>query len=961
MKILSRFSRSGFPPTIMPIISLVILLTLAALTLQAQCTNFLVDGKPSEVPDGNAYGEPVFPEAGPQGTDWIFSGGNVTFDPFEPVSNPTDGMWFGPGGQTPSSGYWDWRGPVVGSIFSACGGEIDFDLQSNISWPLRASTGQQDVFDVTDDGNNQLWNFTVDGTSGTSLVVYWSTDQTHNGWAIIPNGNLLFDAGGILQVKMTWNAATQTQSLFINGNLIATGSYAGNMVANPAWGANSLFVLGAQAAGGEGYFSSVDQSIADFQVTTASGCPCAPTSTPTQTITPTTPTETPTPLPTAVSMCTNMPTAFCNPTSGNLKYVVDDNADFYLNGNLISSQVSGFAMITTYNLTPADLALLQTGVNILGVYGQDIFNDLSAVSWVLTLNYTNCATQYISSSSGSFIKDTYVGNYYGTPPLVFPPGWNTVGFDDSAWSMDNYFETSCYGGCGECCTLWATIPNPATGGTTVVPFTEGRGYFPDHVQGDGYLYREYFYLGNPVQPCNTTGTPTLTATISPTRTDTGTATPTATITATRTVTNTGTTTYTASSTATITDSPTVTLTGTSTDTSTPTATATTLYSSTSTYTATNTATASVTATITLTSTITVTPSVTLTSSMTWSPSLTLTPSQSFTQTHTATVTATNTPVMTNLELKVYNEAGEVVKTFSNVLVLGGFSGIQLSSGSGSTIFDPSTGIFDIEVISSGNVYHIPWDGKSDLGYTVDSGQYVLKADIPGKPADTVTMGLTVLKAGDYLTVSVYTTSGELVKQLYSSYLVQGQLGSMKLTSNLLQISNQPTGTTMIGINIFSSTGQLMADGLGSLNQARLTWDGTTALGNYVQSGEYLIKIEQVYNHQHDVVVQSVTVLSSNLSGFMDASVYPNPYLSTPDHKLWFKVTLQDQSNLTVRIYDVVGELVNTLSLPAAGPGIATLGWDVNNAAAGLYVGIVEADSQVSGQTQKKSLKISIIK
>ncbi len=489
------------------------------------------------------------------------------------------------------------------------------------------------------------------------------------------------------------------------------------------------------------------------------------------------------------------------------------------------------------------------------------------------------------------------------------------------------------------------------------------------------------YVEN-VTPC-VSNTNTSTATSTYTSTNTGTATPTHTISPTSTATNTPT------STATITVTATITLTSTSTNTATPTATVTTLYSFTFTYTATETGTPTTTptplptstntntftesatttttytplptstmtntATITLTSTVTVTSSVTLTSSLTW------TPSKTQTQTHTATVTATNTPVMTNLELKVYDEAGEVVKTFSNVLVLGGFSGIQLSSGSGSTIFDPNSGLFDIEIKSAGIIYHVPWDGKSDLGYLVDSGQYVLKADIPGLQGNTVVMPLTVLKSGDLLTVSIYTTSGELVKQLYQSYFVQGQLGSMKLTSNLLQISNQPTGTTTIGINIFSSTGQLMADGLGSLNQARLTWDGTTALGNYVQSGEYLIKIDQTYNHQHDVLVQSVTVLSSNLSGFMDASVYPNPYLSTPDHKVWFKVALQDQSSLTVRIYDVVGELVNTLSLPAAGPGIATLGWDVNNTAAGLYVGIVEADSQVSGQTQKKPLKISIIK
>ncbi len=451
----------------------------------------------------------------------------------------------------------------------------------------------------------------------------------------------------------------------------------------------------------------------------------------------------------------------------------------------------------------------------------------------------------------------------------------------------------------------------------------------------------------PTSTCTATATPT----VSPTATETSTSTATPTFSDTDTPSNTSTITYTATATATDTwmASPTFSDTTTATETSSQT------------YTPTISNTASSTATITLTTTNTVTSSVTLTSSPTLTPSLSWTPSLTHTQTNTPTVTATNTPVMTNLEMKVYNEAGEVVKTFSNVLVLGGFSGIQLAPGNGSLTFDPSTGLFDIQVKSSGIVYHVPWDGKSDLGYTVDSGQYILKADIPGKTDSTITMSITVLKQGDLLTVSVYTPSGELVKQLYLSYLVQGQLGGMKLTSNLLQISNQPTGTTTIGINIFSSTGQLMADGLGSLNQARLTWDGTTALGNYVQSGEYLIKIDQTYNHQHDVLVQSVTVLSSNLSGFMDASVYPNPYLSTPDHKVWFKVALQDQSNLTVRIYDVVGELVNTLSLPAAGPGIATLGWDVNNAAAGLYVGIVEAASQVSGQTQKKPLKVSIIK
>ncbi len=411
------------------------------------------------------------------------------------------------------------------------------------------------------------------------------------------------------------------------------------------------------------------------------------------------------------------------------------------------------------------------------------------------------------------------------------------------------------------------------------------------------------------------------------------------------------------STNTPTVSPTPTITNTSTDTGTPSATST----PTVLLSPTNTDTVTVSGTATDTSTITLTPTVTITSSQTLTSSLTFTPSKSFTQTNTATVTATSTPVMTDLRLKIYNEAGEVVKTFNDVLVLGALSGIQLASGSGSVNFDPSSGIFDIEVQSKGNVYHVPWDGKSDLGNTVDSGGYVLKGEVPGQDA-TITMPVTVFKAGNLLTIGVYTPSGELVKQLYESYLVLGQLGSMKLSTNVLTVNDKNKKTVSIGIGAVSETGtSYLEDDVGFLDLNRIFWDGTNSLGSFVQSGEYLVKIEQTYNHNHDVVVQSVTVLVSSFSGFMDASVYPNPYISTPDQKVWFKVTLQDNADVRVRIYDVVGELVNTLSSPGAGPGPASLGWYVGGVASGLYIGVVEAKSLVSGEIQKKQLKISIVK
>ena len=90
--------------------------------------------------------------------------------------------------------------------------------------------------------------------------------------------------------------------------------------------------------------------------------------------------------------------------------------------------------------------------------------------------------------------------------------------------------------------------------------------------------------------------------------------------------------------------------------------------------------------------------------------------------------------MTDLKLKIDQQAGEVVKTFNDVLVLGALSGIQLDSGSGTVLFDPSNGIFDIEVKSQGIVYHAPcrWTARATVVTPVDSGEYVLKGEVPGQ-------------------------------------------------------------------------------------------------------------------------------------------------------------------------------------------------------------------------------------
>src|ERR1035441_9752751 len=89
----------------------------------------------------------------------------------------------------------------------------------------------------------------------------------------------------------------------------------------------------------------------------------------------------------------------CTVTSATLQASADDDILITLNGNVVVSQPSNcnwWQNVSSFPIT--NLSWINgTGENILAVYGADQCGNDAWDTWLLTINYSDCPTQYIQS------------------------------------------------------------------------------------------------------------------------------------------------------------------------------------------------------------------------------------------------------------------------------------------------------------------------------------------------------------------------------------------------------------------------------------------------------------------------------------------------------------------------------------------------------------------------------------
>ncbi len=446
-------------------------------------------------------------------------------------------------------------------------------------------------------------------------------------------------------------------------------------------------------------------------------------------------------------------------------------------------------------------------------------------------------------------------------------------------------------------------------------------------------------------------TPTYTPTVSPTPSSTTTDTPT--------YTDTTTDTPTFTSTVSATSTSTVTLTSTCTDTpvDTPTYTST----STSTYTSTLTQTYTYTDTITLTVTYTDTRTMTATNTATNTLSATIT----YTDTNTQTVTITITPIPFPyvMNISVYNEAGELVKTIASTttsqeaqqvqLLINGSQTAVVAPGSGTALTIKVPGLETPDQQKNGYA-SFTWDGTNSAGQNVANGEYYIKETTtdPYGHTDIITKPVSVINESQYVQVNIFNSAGELVQTIITPYNGSDQV-SLSI-SNTNGISNYVLpvgkGSPLITIGYTSSN-------------PPLTWDGKNSQGDYLQSGVYEVQLVLKTKSGFSVVAsKSITILDEGSSDVLGTvKTLPNPYTGDTSTPLVF--TWQPSANgvIKIKIYNIAGELVRTL---VGDLGAASINWDLKSVggqtvSSGTYICVVEG-ADTTGNKTRKIVKLSAL-
>jgi flagellar hook assembly protein FlgD len=282
----------------------------------------------------------------------------------------------------------------------------------------------------------------------------------------------------------------------------------------------------------------------------------------------------------------------------------------------------------------------------------------------------------------------------------------------------------------------------------------------------------------------------------------------------------------------------------------------------------------------------------------------------------------------NVQVSVYNSAGELVKTlliqsFAQVLQTFQLSSLTLTGQTNS-----------IGVSLMGNLA-TSWDGTSQNGTPVTNGQYFIKVQSTDSMGvvTSVTQTVTVNRSLSMVSVAVYNEAGEVVKHLYQALVPVGDntIQSVSLSSSVISPggpSASPGAPAQTNILVAMSSGGMT-----------IVWDGTGDAGNVVTNGQYFVEAHWVNESGGDqTITQKVSVLNSG-RGMVQGQVFAQPnLLAGGQTTTLLKVNSASSLTLTARFYTVSGELVGT----AQGlEGTNQVAWNAMGVASGFYLAVVE--------------------
>jgi len=291
------------------------------------------------------------------------------------------------------------------------------------------------------------------------------------------------------------------------------------------------------------------------------------------------------------------------------------------------------------------------------------------------------------------------------------------------------------------------------------------------------------------------------------------------------------------------------------------------------------------------------------------------------------------PGIYSIDVKVYNSAGEVVAVLATNLSVSSYpSGVATQAG-GAFIPDiGQVGTFILQGLSMS----LAWDGTNSSGQFVASGAYTINAILTDQYGRVTTLSAVeeVLRQPVGYLVQIYNNAGELVRE-------------WDLRDGNWRLALQGNGTVdQGGIALMA-----LPSGV------ELVWDGTSALGQPVSQGVYILKVERDDGSGETVSVRQIMLLRRGLPRVHKPYAAPNPVPAGAGAVVIFLGSLNPEGSVRAELYSLSGSLVANAALESPG---SELKLPLGHLAAGIYIASVE---WVSGNAvlERRLVKVAVLR
>ena len=326
-------------------------------------------------------------------------------------------------------------------------------------------------------------------------------------------------------------------------------------------------------------------------------------------------------------------------------------------------------------------------------------------------------------------------------------------------------------------------------------------------------------------------------------------------------------------------------------------------------------------------------------------SLSVTPAQAW------TVSSHDSLITQNVSLPVRSKN---IVAFGTVRFSGSSNGISTVA-----LFDDNTfSVFDAAALTSTGVYHV--NGNVTGSFAI--------ADVNGDGQEDILIGAD---NGLY----AYNWNGVLIENFPLKVLDGGKIAGSPVVVGLM-------GSNSVGIIFGSSNGQIYGyDGNGKMLNgfplqtggvvSSLAFSGSLLAAASTDSSIYVWRVDNIFDSSkvfwkgfladeyHSNYIASSASVAPKSTELLPSSLaynWPNPVYSSTTNIRYY---LSKPATITIKIYNMAGELVDQF----AGPGVANIDnevqWNVSRVQSGVYFAQIRANA--SGEQKSAVVKIAVVK